>query len=126
MPIVVAHRGASGYRPEHTLAAHELGARQGADFIEPDLVATRDGELVRRHEHAISGTTDVAGRPGVADRRATKEIDGKAYDGWFVEASTLGERKTLRARERIPDVRSGRTAFDGRFEIPTLHEVIEL
>ena len=126
MPIVIAHRGASGYRPEHTLAAYELGARQGADYIEPDLVATRDGELVCRHENEISGTTDVADHPEFADRRATKEIDGKAYDGWFVEDFTLAELKTLRARERIPDVRPGNTAFDGQFEIPALGEVIEL
>src|SRR4051794_10348667 len=98
MPIVIAHRGASGYRPEHTLAAYELGAQQGADFIEPDLVATRDGELVCRHENEISGTTDVADHSEFADRRATKEIDGKSYDGWFVEDFTLAELKTLRAR----------------------------
>jgi glycerophosphoryl diester phosphodiesterase len=126
VPIVIAHRGASGYRPEHTLAAYELGARQGADYIEPDLVATRDGVLVCRHENEISGTTDVAGHPEFADRRATKEIDGKAYDGWFTEDFTLAELKTLRARERIPDVRPENAAFDGRFEIPTLQEVIEL
>jgi glycerophosphoryl diester phosphodiesterase len=126
MPIVIAHRGASGYRPEHTLAAYELGAEQGADYIEPDLVATRDGELVCRHENEISGTTDVADHPEFADRRASKEIDGKAYDGWFVEDFTLAELKTLRARERIPAVRPGNVAFDGQFEIPTLGEVIEL
>jgi len=126
MPIVIAHRGASGYRPEHTLAAYELGARQGADYIEPDLVATRDGELVCRHENEISGTTDVADHPEFADRRAAKEIDGKAYDGWFVEDFTLAELKSLRARERIPDVRPGNVAFDGQFEIPALGEVIEL
>ena len=126
MPIVIAHRGASGYRPEHTLAAYELGARQGADYIEPDLVATRDGELVCRHENEISGTTDVAAHPEFADRRTAKEIDGKAYDGWFTEDFTLAELKTLRARERIPDVRPGNAAFDGAFEIPALAEVIEL
>ena len=103
MPIVIAHRGASGYRPEHTLAAYELGARQGADYIEPDLVATRDGELVCRHENEIAGTTDVAEHPEFADRRTVKEIDGKAYDGWFTEDFTLAELKTLRARERIPE-----------------------
>ena len=126
MPIVIAHRGASGYRPEHTLAAYELGARQGADYIEPDLVATRDGELVARHENEISGTTDVADHPEFADRRTTKEIDGNAHDGWFTEDFTLAELKTLRARERIPDVRPENTAYDGRFEIPTLQEVLEL
>ena len=126
MPIVIAHRGASGYRPEHTLAAYELGARQGADYIEPDLVATRDGELVCRHENEISGTTDVADHPEFADRRTAKEIDGKRYDGWFTEDFTLAELKTLRARERIPDVRPDNTAHDGEYEIPTFAEALEL
>jgi glycerophosphoryl diester phosphodiesterase len=126
MPIVIAHRGASGYRPEHTLAAYELGARQGADYIEPDLVATRDGELVCRHENEISGTTDVAERPEFADRRARKEIDGDAHDGWFTEDFTLAELKTLRARERIPDVRPDNTAYDGEYAIPTFAEALEL
>jgi glycerophosphoryl diester phosphodiesterase len=126
MPIVIAHRGASGYRPEHTLAAYELGARQGADYIEPDLVVTRDGELVCRHENEISGTTNVADHPEFADRRATKEIDGKAYDGWFTEDFTLAELKTLRARERIPDVRPDNTAHDGESEVPTFGEALEL
>ncbi len=126
MPIVIAHRGASGYRPEHTLAAYELAAQQGADYIEPDLVSTRDGELVARHENEISGTTDVADHPEFADRRAAKEIDGTRYEGWFTEDFTLAELKTLRARERIPDVRPENAAYDGRFEIPTLQEVIDL
>jgi glycerophosphoryl diester phosphodiesterase len=125
-PIVIAHRGASGYRPEHTLASYELGARLGADYIEPDLVATRDGVLVARHENEISGTTDVADRPEFADRRATKTIDGTELTGWFTEDFTLAELKTLRARERIPDVRPANTEYDGRFEIPTLDEVIQL
>ncbi len=126
MPIVIAHRGASGYRPEHTLAAYELGARQGADYIEPDLVSTRDGELVARHENEISGTTDVAEHPEFADRRTAKEIDGTGYEGWFTEDFTLAELKTLRARERLPDVRPANTEYDGRYEIPTLQEVIDL
>ena len=126
MPIVIAHRGASGYRPEHTLAAYELGARQGADYIEPDLVCTRDGELVARHENEISGTTDVAAHPEFADRRTAKEIDGKRYEGWFTEDFTLAELKTLRARERLPDARPGNTAHDGEYEIPTFAEVIDL
>jgi glycerophosphoryl diester phosphodiesterase len=126
MPIVIAHRGASGYRPEHTLAAYELGARQGADYIEPDLVSTRDGELVARHENEISGTTDVADHPEFAGRRTAKAIDGTDYDGWFTEDFTLAELKTLRARERLPDVRPENTAYDGHFEIPTLQEVIDL
>src|SRR3954468_5799291 len=109
MPIVIAHRGASGERPEHTLAAYELGARQGADFIEPDLVSTRDGHLVARHENEISGTTGVAERPEFASRRATKTIDGVLTDGWFVEDFTLAEVKTLRAKERIPTLRPANT-----------------
>ena len=125
-PIVIAHRGASGYRPEHTLAAYELGARQGADYIEPDLVSTSDGRLVARHENEISGTTDVADRPEFADRRATKTIDGTTAEGWFVEDFTLAELKTLRARERIPALRPGNAEHDGRHEIPTLEEIIDL
>src|SRR3954454_13482610 len=126
MPIVIAHRGASGYLPEHTLAAYELGARQGADYIEPDLVATRDGELVCRHENEISGTTDVAGHPEFAARRTTKTIDGVAVTGWFTEDFTLAELRTLRAKERIPDLRPENTAFDGLAQIPTFDEVIDL
>jgi glycerophosphoryl diester phosphodiesterase len=125
-PIVIAHRGASGERPEHTLAAYELGARQGADYIEPDLVSTRDGELVARHENEISGTTDVASRPEFAHRRATKTIDGKELTGWFTEDFTLAELKTLRAKERIPELRPANTEYDGRLEIPTFQEVIDL
>jgi glycerophosphoryl diester phosphodiesterase len=125
-PIVIAHRGASGHRPEHTLAAYELGARQGADYIEPDLVSTRDGHLVARHENEISGTTDVASRPEFAERATTKTIDGTATDGWFVEDFTLAELKTLRARERIPALRPGNAEYDGRYEIPTLQEIIDL
>ena len=125
-PIVIAHRGASGYRPEHTLAAYELGARQGADYIEPDLVSTRDGVLVARHENEISTTTDVAAHPEFAARRATKLIDGVTLTGWFTEDFTLAELKTLRAKERIPAVRPANTAFDGQFPVPTLQEVIDL
>ena len=125
-PIVIAHRGASGHRPEHTLAAYELGARQGADYIEPDLVSTSDGHLVARHENEISGTTDVADRPEFADRRANKTIDGAALEGWFAEDFTLAELKTLRVRERIPDLRPGNAEHDGRYEIPTFQEVIDL
>jgi glycerophosphoryl diester phosphodiesterase len=125
-PIVIAHRGASGHLPEHTLAAYELGARQGADYIEPDLVSTADGHLVARHENEISGTTDVAGRPEFAARRTTTTIDGVATDGWFAEDFTLAELKTLRARERIPELRPGNAEHDGRYEIPTFQEVIDL
>ncbi|RKN44254.1 glycerophosphodiester phosphodiesterase [Micromonospora endolithica] len=125
-PIVIAHRGASGYRPEHTLEAYRLAIRQGADYIEPDLVATRDGVLVARHENEISGTTDVAARPEFAARRTTKTIDGVSVTGWFTEDFTLAELKTLRAKERLPQVRVANTAFDGRFEVPTFQEVVDL
>ncbi|RLK13927.1 glycerophosphoryl diester phosphodiesterase [Micromonospora sp. M71_S20] len=125
-PLVIAHRGASGYRPEHTLEAYRLAIRQGADYIEPDLVATRDGALVARHENEISGTTDVAARPEFAARRATKSIDGVAVTGWFTEDFTLAELRTLRAKERLPKVRVANTAFDGQFQVPTLQEVIDL
>ncbi|MEV6517050.1 glycerophosphodiester phosphodiesterase [Micromonospora chalcea] len=125
-PIVIGHRGASGYRPEHTLEAYRLAIRQGADFIEPDLVATKDGVLVARHENEISGTTDVAARPEFAARKAKKTIDGVTVTGWFTEDFTLAELKTLRAKERLPQARVANTAFDGRFEIPTFQEVIDL
>jgi glycerophosphoryl diester phosphodiesterase len=123
-PIVVAHRGASGSRPEHTLAAYDLAIEQGADFIEPDLVPTKDDVLVARHENEISETTDVAGHPEFADRKTTKTIDGKRLTGWFTEDFTLAELKTLRARERLPQLRRGNAAFDGQFAIPTLAEII--
>ena len=123
---VIGHRGASGYRPEHTLAAYELAIRQCADFIEPDLVSTSDGVLVARHENEIGGTTDVAVRPEFASRRTTKSIDGVSISGWFTENFTLVELKTLRAVERIPDVRPQNVTFNGRFEVPTLQEVINL
>jgi glycerophosphoryl diester phosphodiesterase len=125
-PVVIGHRGASGYRPEHTLEAYRLAAEQGADFIEPDLVITRDGVLVARHENEIGGTTDVAELPQFADRRATKEIDGTPITGWFAEDFTLAELKTLRARERIPLARPGNTAYDGRFDVPTFDEILDL
>ncbi len=125
-PIVIAHRGASGYRPEHTLAAYELAIEQGADFIEPDLVPTADGVLIARHENELSGSTDVASRPEFAGRRATKRIDGVEVAGWFSEDFTLAELKTLRAREPLPDLRPAGAAYDGRFEVPTFDEVIAL
>ncbi len=125
-PLVVGHRGASGYRPEHTLASYELAIQLGADYVEPDLVSTKDGVLVARHENEISGTTDVAAHPEFADRRATKVIDGVSLTGWFTEDFTLAELKTLRAIERIPAVRQENTLYDGRFEVPTLQEVIDL
>ncbi|MFI6758781.1 glycerophosphodiester phosphodiesterase [Micromonospora sp. NPDC050417] len=125
-PLVIAHRGASGYRPEHTLESYRLAIRMGADYIEPDLVSTRDGVLVARHENEISGTTDVADHPEFAGRKATKTLDGVAVTGWFTEDFTLAELKTLRAKERLPLVRPTNTAFDGTLEIPTLQEVIDL
>lgn len=126
VPILIAHRGASGERPEHTLAGYGLAIDEGADFIEPDLVPTRDDVLVARHENEIGGTTDVAAHPEFASRRTTKTIDGRAITGWFTEDFTLAELKTLRARERLPELRPGNATFDGRFEIPTLAEVIAL
>ena len=125
-PIVIGHRGASGYVPEHTLAAYYIAIQQGADFIEPDLVITRDGVLVARHENEIGGTTDVAQRPEFLNRRTTKSIDGVSITGWFTEDFTLTELKTLRAKERIPQVRPGNTRFDGMFEVPTFEEVLAL
>lgn len=124
--LIIAHRGASGDRPEHTLAAYDLAIDQGADYIEPDLVATADGVLVARHENEISGTTDVADRPEFADRRTTKRIDGHEMTGWFTEDFTLAELQTLRARERLPDIRPQNTAYDGLYQVPTLAEIIRL
>ncbi|PPK97601.1 glycerophosphoryl diester phosphodiesterase [Kineococcus xinjiangensis] len=125
-PVVVAHRGASAYRPEHTIPAYELGARMGADWIEPDLVPTKDGVLVARHENEISGTTDVEERPEFAARKATKVVDGGEVTGWFTEDFTLAELKTLRAEERLPELRPRNTAFDGRYQVPTFEEVLQV
>lgn len=125
-PLVIAHRGASGHRPEHTLEAYRLAIRMGADYVEPDLVPTRDGVLVARHENEISGTTDVADHPEFAARRTTKVIDGTSVTGWFTEDFTLRELRTLRAVERLPQVRPGNTEYDGRYRVPTLDEVIAL
>lgn len=121
---VIAHRGASGYRPEHTLGAYELAVQQCADFIEPDLVMTKDGVLVDRHENEISGTTDVADRAEFADRKTTKSLDGQNVTGWFTEDFTLAELKTLRAKERLPQLRPGSAAFDGTWDVPTFEEVL--
>jgi glycerophosphoryl diester phosphodiesterase len=125
-PIVIAHRGASGYAPEHTLVSYFIAIEQGADYIEPDLVMTHDGVLVARHENEISGTTDVAERRQFADRRTTKVVDGASVTGWFTEDFLLQELKTLRARERIPELRPANTRLDGRLEIPTLEEILAL
>ena len=125
-PLIIAHRGASGYRPEHTLESYRLAIRLGADYIEPDLVSTSDGVLVARHESEISGTTDVAAHPEFADRRTTKTIDGETRTGWFTDDFTLSELRTLRATERLPGVRPQNTLFDGRHEIPTFAEILTL
>jgi glycerophosphoryl diester phosphodiesterase len=125
-PVLIGHRGASGYRPEHTLAAYELAIEQGADYIEPDLVSTKDGVLVARHENEISGTTDVADHPEFADRRTTKVIDGRPVTGWFTEDFTYRELRTLRAKERLPQVRPDNTAYDGQYRVPTFDEVLKL
>jgi len=124
--LIIGHRGASGYRPEHTLASYELAARLGADYLEPDLVSTRDGVLVARHEPEIGGTTDVSAHPEFADRRTAKQIDGQTVDGWFTEDFTLDELRTLRAVERIPALRPGNTRFDGRYPVPTFGEILDL
>jgi glycerophosphoryl diester phosphodiesterase len=125
-PIIIAHRGASGDRPEHTLAAYELGIDQGADYIEPDLVVTKDGVLVARHETEISETTDVAAREEFADRRRSKTVDGQLISGFFAEDFTLAELRTLRAKERIPGLRPQNARFDGLYQIPTLEEIVSL
>lgn len=122
-PLVIAHRGASGYRPEHTLESYRLAIEMGAHYIEPDLVATRDGHLVARHEPEIGSTTDVASRREFAGRRRTTLIDGVEVTGWFTIDFTLAELKTLRAVQPRKD-RS--TSYDGRYEIPTLEEIIAL
>jgi glycerophosphoryl diester phosphodiesterase len=122
-PLIIAHRGASGYRPEHTLASYELAIAMGADFIEPDLVSTRDGILIARHENEISTTTDVADHPEFANRKTTKRIDGREVTGWFTEDFSLAEIETLRAKERLP---FRNQFYNGQFEVPTFAEVIAL
>ncbi|MBH8555931.1 glycerophosphodiester phosphodiesterase [Nostocaceae cyanobacterium CENA357] len=126
LPIIIAHRGASGYRPEHTLAAYELAIALGADYIEPDLVSTKDGVLIARHENEISETTNVANHIEFANRKTTKLIDGELKVGWFTEDFTLAEIKTLRAKERIPQIRPQNTIYDELFTIPTLQEIVDL
>ena len=125
-PVVIAHRGASGHRPEHTLAAYELAIEQGADLIEPDLVVTRDGTLIARHENELSLTTDVASRPKFAARRRTQTVDGREVSGWFSEDFLLAEIRELRATERFAQLRPRNAEFDRRFGIATLDEVIAL
>jgi glycerophosphoryl diester phosphodiesterase len=124
VPTVIAHRGASGYRPEHTLGSYQLALDMGAHVIEQDLVPTKDGHLVCRHENDITGTTDVAAHPEFASRKTTKSVDGVSLTGWFTEDFTLAELKTLRAKERIPGTRQENTLYDGRWTIPTFEEVL--
>lgn len=136
VPTLIAHRGASALRPEHTLAAYTQAIEDGANIIEPDLVSTKDGVLVARHENAIAilnadgtvreATTDIMDKPEFASRKATKMIDGNAITGWFTEDLTLAELKTLRARECTPAIRPANVAFNGQFQVPTLQEVIDL
>lgn len=126
-PIVIAHRGACGERPEHSIAAYALAIEQGADFIEPDLVMTNDGVMVARHENEIGGTTNVASHPEFASRRRTKSIDGRLVTGWFTEDFTLAELKRLRVRERLPALRAAVAgAYDDIFDIPTFDEILAL
>lgn len=125
-PLVIAHRGASGYRPEHTRSAYELAIALGADAVEPDIVPTRDGVLLLRHENEISGTTDVAEHPEFADRRTTKRIDGRDITGWFTEDFTWAELATLRARERLPKVRPDNASFDGLDGILRLRDLLAI
>ncbi|CAH0698989.1 unnamed protein product [Spodoptera exigua] len=125
-PLVIGHRGASGYTPEHTLGSYALAALMGADYVEPDLVMTKDKKLVARHDNELGLTTDVSLHPEFADRYTNKTIDGKEMSGWFTEDFTLEELKTLNAVERIPDIRPGNVRMDGAFKIPTFQEIIEL
>jgi len=124
-PLVFAHRGASALRPEHTLAAYALAIADGADYVEPDLVCTKDGVLVARHDAYLNETTDVSQRPQFASRRTKKTIDGETHEGWFVDDFTLAELKTLRAVERIPQSRPGSARYDGMFQVVTFEEMID-
>lgn len=124
--LIIAHRGASAERPEHTLAAYERAIDEGADYIEPDLVATKDLVLVSRHENELSATTDVSTREEFEDRRREKTIDGRLVAGWFAEDFTLAELRTLRAKERIPSLRPDNARFDGLYQVPTLADIVKL
>lgn len=125
-PLVIAHRGASGYLPEHSLAAYQKAIAQGADIIETDLVPSRDGVLIARHENELSTSTDVASRPEFAARKTRKQIDGSWQQGWFSEDFTLAELRTLRLKESLPALRPGSAAFDGQFQIVTFAEILQL
>ena len=126
LPVVIGHRGAPAYRPEHTAASYQLAIDLGAEVIEPDVVISRDGVLVVRHESELSLSTDIATHAEFAARRTTKDVDGKQCTGWFAEDFTFAELRTLRAIERMPELRPLNTAYDGRFEILTLADVVEL
>ncbi|MFJ2550817.1 glycerophosphodiester phosphodiesterase family protein [Microbacterium sp. NPDC087591] len=125
-PLVIGHRGAPGYRPEHSRSSYELALALGVDAVEPDVVATKDGVLVVRHENEISGTTDVADHPEFADRKTTKRVDGQALTGWFTEDFTWAELSTLRVRERLPEVRLSSASFDGSQAILRLVDVLDI
>lgn len=125
-PTLIAHRGSPSYLPEHTLEGYKMAISQGCDFIEPDLVSTKDGHLIIRHENEISETTNVADFPEFADRKFSKVIDGVEKTGWFTEDFTLKELKRLRAKERIPNIRPANVAFNGLYEIPTFQEALDL
>jgi glycerophosphoryl diester phosphodiesterase len=124
-PLVFGHRGASALRPEHTLASYAKAIADGADYVEPDLVSTKDGVLVARHEAFLSETTDVANHPEFASRKTRKTIDGETHEGWFVDDFTLAELKTLRAVERIPQFRPGSAEYNGMFQVVTFEEIID-
>lgn len=125
-PLVIGHRGASGYVPEHTLGSYALAITMGADYIEPDLVSTKDGQLIARHDNELGYTTDVAEHPEFASRQRNQTVDGNEISGWFTEDFTLEEIKTLRAIERIPDIRPGNARLNGAFNVPTFQEIIDL
>ena len=125
-PLVIGHRGAPGYRPEHSRSSYDLALAMGVDAVEPDVVPTRDGVLVVRHENEISGTTDVADRPEFAARRTTKTVDGVAMTGWFTEDFTWAELSTLRCRERLPKIRPASASFDDQQPVLRLADVLDL
>jgi glycerophosphoryl diester phosphodiesterase len=125
-PLLIGHRGAPGYRPEHTASSYRLAFAMGVDAVEPDVVATADGVLVLRHENEISGTTDVADRPEFADRRTTKRVDGARLTGWFTEDFTWAELTTLRCRERIPALRPGSAEHNDTEPILRLSDLLDL
>lgn len=124
-PLIIGHRGCPTLRPEHTLESYRVAIEEGADYIEPDLVMTKDGILVARHENEISTTTDVAAHPEFADRKRTKTVDGETVTGWFTEDFTLVELKRLRATERLPELRPKNTEYNGKFTIPTFSEILD-